>query len=485
MKIRTIIFWLFLILIQTFSFSQEIVGELNLQDSTQSHIIFTHEGDRMEGRITWISPTEIIFLFKDNKLVFKRDNLNRIEVRNETDFKNKKDNSGLSDIDIFEKIEEQEKETVNSDTPVITLDTTSYSFEVIGKIDLENPNQSYKLTTKTGDIFIGTINSLEKEVLQLNLDLGATLTYPFDAIRSIEAIGVIGNPERQEQGIIEDSKTYVLVTNRGDRFVGKVTGYESDAVKFELDNGVKLTFSHTEIQTIDIYEDYSGRSLFREDAMGIPMNGQQYLYLTPTAFNFSFNKGEYRNTQIFLNSVDYGISDNLSLGVGLIPFFVANIIDVRTKLTYDIGEYVHLGVGGHILGGFTFGDFGDDWSLGIAHGSASFGTPEKFLNVGYGKWLPFDRSDGFEEADLIMVGGSFRINKKGRIFGDLIKVNERNVEFGSPLEYTIIMLGGSWFNAKNRVDFGLFFIPPVNHGNDFGQAFGMPMISYARLFGKG
>lgn len=485
MKLINFSLALFFLFLPAFMFSQEIIGDFNIKDSTQNHIITTSDGDILEGRVTWTSPSEIIFLYEGNKLIFKRSNISKIEVLTRVESQKTK----ASDIDLLGVLEiqneEKEEEEIEA-PPQMESDTLIYPFEIIGQFNLDDETQLHKITTKGNDLFVGKVISLKDSILSMSLDLGAILNYPFDAIQKIEVLKKEEVVKTPQSNIKKDSsRTYVLITERGDRFVGRIKAYEGDDILFQIENNIVLTFNQEEIETIQIFEEYSGSGLIKGAPDYIPMSGQENLFISPSAFNYKTKKGEYRNTQIFLNSIDYGVSDNFSLGAGLIPFFVANVVDLRTKLTFNVGDYVHFGAGAHLVAGFTLGGLGENWSVGIPHGTISIGTEEKFLNVGFGKFLPFDDNVGNLKSDLIMVGGSFRISKKGRIFADLIKVNEvEDPFFGSRGEYTMIMIGGSWFNVKNRLDFGVFVLPDSGTG-DLIQTIGFPVISYARKIGKG
>lgn len=62
-------------------YGQEILGKLNLEDSTQIHRITTNRGDQFVGQITSIRDTEVSFMFdKRIPLQFQLSELKKIEV---------------------------------------------------------------------------------------------------------------------------------------------------------------------------------------------------------------------------------------------------------------------------------------------------------------------------------------------------------------------------------------------------------------------
>jgi hypothetical protein len=484
MKQLSFIFTLSLLFSIQYTNAQEIVGNLDVDDPNQSHIITTKTGDRLVGQITWINESELILNYKGNKLVFQRNELEKIEVKMEENEGNIAEPK--SDIQVLDNLSDLPKEeaTVSPSKP-------KYPFEIVGPLDLTNKAQRHKVFVNNGNIFVGRIRNLSDEKLTLLIRGRESLTFNYEEIMVVEVVGYEDPKEDLSNIEIEDvqpqkdtSRLYVLMTKRGDRFIGKVIEYGVDKVVFELENGALLTFPNDDVKQIDLKEnaDIPGYVKIKEDEE-IEMNGAENLFLSPTGFNYREGLGEYKNLEVFYNSIDYGFSDNLSLGFGMVPLLVANIVDFKTKVTFDIGDYLHIGGGAHFLAGFIIGGFDDDnWALGVAHANASIGTREKFINFGYGRWMPI--SDDFVniKSDLFMFGGSFRIAEKGRIFGDLIRVAERGESDFEQSDYSLVMLGGSWFNQKNRFDFGLFIVPESGSGSSQSVAF--PMIGYARTIGK-
>lgn len=460
--------------------AQNIVGNLNINDPNQTHILITHTGDRLIGKITSMTNQEIVLTYKGNNLTFKRSEVTSIEVQfqeNEGQIKEPK-----ADIDILEKATtEPPKTTTEPSKP-------TQPFEIVGPLDLENKRQKHRIFINDGNIYVGRIKEMTSEKVVLRLQTN-NLTFNPSEILVIEVVGykdpkedITNEPEVFEDAEDTDGKLYVLTTKRGDRFVGNVKTYEGENVIFELENGSNLTFNQDEVQSIVTKSEAEtgrlpGLTYAYEE---IPMSGYQDLFLSSTAFNFPRGETEYRNIEVFYNSIDHGVSDNFSIGFGVIPLLIANVVDLKTKLTFDIGEFVHLGVDAHVVAGFLLVDAGENWGAGLLRGNASVGTPEKFINFGYGKWAPFNMDVLDTKADFFTVGSAFRIGEKGRIFGDLIYVSEEDdFDFDND-NYTMLMLGGSWFNKKNRVDFGLFTIPDTGNGANDTVVF--PIAGYARKF---
>lgn len=456
--------------------AQEIKGYLDVKDPNQIHIIHTTTGDRLVGQINWISESELILAYKGNKLLFKRAELTKIEVQF-------KENEGTeeeikSDIEILDNIPDLLKEEPQETSSPFS----QYPFEVKGPLDLKDKNQKHKVILNDAKTFVGRIKILSAEKLTLRIDSKTIKSFEPSTIKVVEVISdkdPIEEITKTNTSKKDSLRLYILETKRGDRFVGQVIEYGKESVIFELENKTQLQFQNEEIEQIYAKEETSRRGVgLTYQPQEIPMSGAQNLFLTPTGFNYKAGQAEYKNLEIFYNSIDYGLTDNFSLGFGIIPLLVANVIDLKSKVTFDIGDYVHIGMGARLLAGITV--FDDNWVLGALHGNVSVGTEEKFINFGYGKWLPINDDFVNIESDLYMIGGSFRISEKGRIFGDLIRVVENGEREFDQSDYSLVMLGGSWFNRKHRVDFGFFMVS--TSGTDIGGPVIFPMAGYARTF---
>lgn len=457
--------------------AQEIKGYLDIKDPNQIHIIYTTTGDRLVGQINLISESELILAYKGNKLLFNRAELTKIEVQF-------KENEGTeeeikSDIEILDNIPDLPKEKNVEET---TPPSSKYPFDVVGPLALDNKDQKHRIILNDGNIFVGRIKILSDEKLTLRIDSKTIKSFDPSSVKVVEVVGYEEPIKERAKPIApkKDSlRLYILETKRGDRFVGQVIEYGKESVTFELENKTQLQFNNEEVEQIYAKEKTPKRGIgLTYQPQEIPMSGAQNLFLTPTGFNYKAGQAEYKNLEIFYNSIDYGLTDNFSMGFGIIPLLVANVIDLKSKVTFDIGDYVHIGMGARLLAGITV--FDENWALGALHGNVSIGTEEKFINFGYGKWLPI--SDDFVniESDLYMIGGSFRISEKGRIFGDLIRVVENGEREFDQSDYSLVMLGGSWFNHKHRVDFGFFMV--TTSGTDIGGPVIFPMAGYARTF---
>jgi len=296
----------------------------------------------------------------------------------------------------------------------------------------------------------------------------------------------------------DTTQMHVLNTENGDRFVGRVTKIENTSVFLLLKNIDKeVEFNLAEISSLTIYnatkdkqsaflsgpnpdyiraraEYYSKR---KNRNVPVQMNGEENLIFAPTSFTHGKGKGEYRTIMVIYNRVDFGITDNIDFGLDLMPLISSNIVTPRIKAGVPLNDFVNIGFGGSLYMLFQ-PDFFENSFTGVTHtyGTATFGSKEKFINLGLGYGFPL-KPDVSEPSTVITFGGAIRIGNRWKLVADFNLFGLEEI----PDFYNI---GVSWFNEKNRIDFGISTLANLN-GSFFGDVLVLPFASYARSFGKG
>lgn len=287
---------------------------------------------------------------------------------------------------------------------------------------------------------------------------------------------------------LKDTTSYHRLTmSEGDVFTGRILSIENLNVEFQFRGTTILNFNLNAIESIEVLTEEQYKSGFshlkeeRQDAGNrqgprlkepryAPINGIQSIFLHPTGFGYEKGTGQYRNTMVLLNQVRYGVSDHFSVGGSIVPSFAANIISLDIKGNVSIAEFVHLSAGINtyflfLLGLETFG-------ASHAFSAVSIGTPDYFLNIGAGYGFGFLNSTD-NGGPVFSMSGSFRTGDRWRAFGEGLVFSASDVN-----GFYLLSTGMSWFNLKDRVDFGFTFFPV------FDGLFPVPFVSYSRRFGK-
>ena len=142
-------------------------------------------------------------------------------------------------------------------------------------------------------------------------------------------------------------------------------------------------------------------------------------FLSSTGFGLRKGEGYYQNIYVFLNHVNYGFTDNFSLGAG---FESASLIAsgrapvyyyVAPKLSFPMGKNFNLGIGalvgslGFLLDGKTVGN-------ALIYSVATFGSRENNLTGGAGVLV-----GGGSNSVVVIIGGQTRIGRKFSLVTEL------------------------------------------------------------------
>lgn len=479
-------------------FSQMKVGKLDLENEQQIHVLTLKDGMRYVGRIAAMNGRKIVFQLagveREEELIIRRKDVNIIGS-----FTPSSDNGGVlrSPFD-----------WIHQDFPNIELDT---------KLDIKNHSQQVKLVVD-GKAFFGRIKQVRKGGVSVQIN-GQVEFFRFVNLSEITVIGwsyldveKIETPqamtfqvdtfpkERLYDKFEPDFKVgdatqkHVIYTQVGNRFNGRIMEIDAGEIRLKMENGTLVVFEEAEIKKVEVYKlghtrknksdgvVYKRWKLFEDDDYIL---GQSRLFVSQTGFTVKKGEIEYRGTQILINEMNFGITDNISVGAGLFPLIVENIFTFKVDVSKDIGDFVHLSAGGQAfvnIGGID--SYGEGEGAVLGYAAASFGSSAYFLNVAYNRWMGLE---GFSEGDVVSVGGSFKIGRQFRIFGDFFflydEQNNDDFFFNDPtLEtYPALIFGASWFHKFDKIDFGVFFVPDTGV-QDGDEAVFLPTFGYVKRF---
>lgn len=188
-------------------------------------------------------------------------------------------------------------------------------------------------------------------------------------------------------------------------------------------------------------------------------------FFAPSAIPLSKGDKYYQNAVGLLNSFQAGISDNFSLGGGIvIPF----ALFITPKIGYQVADKVHVGGGilfaTSLIRGLNFG-------VGTVYGSFTYGSKEHnmTLNAGLGAYnenTGFGRDDynwKFANTPMFTVSGMTRISKKAMLITENWIFSIKTVNYGangqflnSTTAYTGILSAGlRILGERSAYDVGL------------------------------
>lgn len=270
----------------------------------------------------------------------------------------------------------------------------------------------------------------------------------------------------QKDAIARSSDLYRVETMDGNVLTGTIVSEDSERIILRVESVGDVTIQRSNIRTMTLLDPARMR-----DGVFWHTNPQATRYFfAPNAIGLEKRKGYYQNTWILFNNVNYGVSDNFSIGGGIVPMFLFGVSAtpawILPKVTIPISEDTfHLGAGA-MLGGLIGVDSD---LLGLFYGVGTLGDRDRNLTVGIGYGYA---GSEVSKTPLINVSGMVRTGRRVYLLTENYFIPEAGVN-------GIISFGARWTSESFAVDFGLF--RPLE---DAGGLIGIPWLGVTLPFGR-
>jgi hypothetical protein len=192
----------------------------------------------------------------------------------------------------------------------------------------------------------------------------------------------------------------------GGTIKGRLYKISKEGVQIENSITGIVFASWDKISSLNIYSD--------EEDITIPTafsgnpNATRFLF-APSAIPLKKGEGYYQNIYFLFNSVNYGLTNHLSISGGLIvPFAVfANV-----RISGKVGKYWHFGTG--IIGGTSIINLGGkNLRAGIGYGLATAGNENNNISVGTGwAFAGVGDSTGLAKRPIVTINGILKLSKR-------------------------------------------------------------------------
>lgn len=202
----------------------------------------------------------------------------------------------------------------------------------------------------------------------------------------------------------ESAETSVIVetVNNGSYF-GYITGATPTSLRMrsELINTFEIqSNSITRINLSGLYVSKRGENWFANP------NATRYFF-APSAIPLKKKEGYFQNAYLLANSINIGVTDNISVGGGVvIPF----LFYITPKVSYQLSKNIYAGAGILVTQAFV-SDL--NLSAGIGYGIVTVGNREHNASLGAG--FGFSRVDSSYKATktpIVTIDAMTRIGKR-------------------------------------------------------------------------
>ncbi len=266
--------------------------------------------------------------------------------------------------------------------------------------------------------------------------------------------------------LAQDQEQYRIETRDGNIFTGTLVSEDDETVVLRVQGIGEVSILKANIRTMVLLDHRRMR-----DGVYWHENPQATRYFfAPNAIGLGKGRGYYQNTWILFNNVNYGVSDNFSVGGGIVPLFLfgvsASPVWILPKVTVPISDDMfHLGAGamiGGLIGSTTE-------PLGLIYGVGTLGNRDNNLTIGLG----YGYAGGeISQTPLINLSGMIRTGRRMYLLSENYFVTADGFS-------GIVSFGARWTTENFAVDFGLF--RPLE---DAGGLIGVPWLGVTIPFGN-
>ncbi len=211
-------------------------------------------------------------------------------------------------------------------------------------------------------------------------------------------------------------------------------------------------------------------------------NCTRYLF-APSAMALKKGEGYYQNIYGAGNAVNYGLTDNLTVGGGLVGPLGGYI---NAKVGIELGRYLNVGAGA-IAGNGFFPVNGDNLGMGLGFVVVTVGNYDHNITVGTGYgFLNADGTTDAMEKPLYVINGMARVGKKFALVTENWVVNVQSDPFARGFESdshyeTFFSYAFRYMGQRSTLDAGFLNTPGLI---ERGWYVGIPYIGFVIRFGN-
>jgi len=269
----------------------------------------------------------------------------------------------------------------------------------------------------------------------------------------------------------DTTAVWEIQTNDDNKYYGKIVSEDDSKVVIKTETLGEITIQKTNIRS---QTEVSKKRFQGGQYWGLNRQANRYFW-APNAFNLKKGEGYYQNVWVFFNQVSYGFTDEISMGVGIVPLFLfdAGVTPIwfTPKISFPIKED-KFSLGGGVLAFTVIGDELDNPFAGIAYGVGTLGNRDANLSLGVGYGFA---GGGWADSPTITFSGMIRVNRRTYVMSENYLIGSSGDNFFFSL------IGGRTVWDNISLDYGL--VIPVSA--DTSGFIGIPWLGLVVPFGQG
>ena len=260
---------------------------------------------------------------------------------------------------------------------------------------------------------------------------------------------------------------YRVETLDGNEYIGILVSQDADNLVLKTEQLGNITLRKSNIRKMTPIEG----DQMKDGVLWFDNPQATRYFWQPNGYGLKKGEGYYQNVWIFFNQFSYGITDNISIGAGIVPLFLfegaSTPVWINPKISLPVvKDKFNVGIGSML--GTVIGE--SDAGFGFVYGTSTFGNRNSNMSVGLG----YGYAGGdWANAPLISLSGMWRTGQRGYLLTENFYI--------STVDGDVLLLsfGGRRLIKNAGLDFGLIF-PAISESSFFA----IPWLGITIPFGN-
>jgi hypothetical protein len=277
-------------------------------------------------------------------------------------------------------------------------------------------------------------------------------------------------------------RMYRVTLRTGTTFAGTLRATRPQELEFSTKDPGAVIIPRSQIRSMELVPQVEVADATRHPTWGYVGNGTR-VFFAPTARGLRAGEGYFQTIDLFLLGLNYGITDNVSVGIlaSAIPGIGLDnqLVAITPKVSYPISTKLSVGAGVLYARIPTFDSYGTSsgYGAGVAYGLLTTGSADNNFTVGLGYGFSGGRDDqGFGKSPVAVISGATRVSKRISLMSENYLITS-----GSGGLAGLYGIRLNW--PRTTFGIGSFYVAPFEGNGVFGYMYPV-YLDLAFRFGK-
>jgi hypothetical protein len=282
------------------------------------------------------------------------------------------------------------------------------------------------------------------------------------------------------QNVQDTTRIFRIETNDGNIFTGHILNQDSTSLVLMTEKLGEIRIPLSEIRS----KTELNQVLVVDNKIWLPNPQSGRYFWAPNGYGLEEGSSYYQNIWVLYNQMSFGLSNNFSLGAGIVPLFLFAGAPTPAWIVPKISIPIvrdRMNIGTGALVGTILGE--DSGVFGLLYETTTFGSRDKNLSVGLAYGFA---SGGWMARPIINISTMIRTGPKGYFISENYIIPYKTIDwdyYDSSTRYksaVVISLGGRSIIRNIGLDYSLWI--PINTNSETFLA--IPFLGVTIPMGK-